>query len=158
MLLGEACSRQLPRLAISSSAQITRHISRSISSLRLGGWTQKTTRCGLYGSPSSQAQGLNSTKLLDAVLCEDWRQEKFYAVCHEFGSLIPNPGIWIQGSGAAGYVSSTAYFSNSWRIRTRRLMTELTLSLILRFNLRLGGYSIWSVSTSCTIYDQDFGA
>ena len=34
----------------------------------------------------------------------------------------------------------------------------MTLSLILRFNLRLGGYSIWSASTSCTIYDQDFGA
>ena len=35
--------------------------------------------------------------------------------------------------------------------------TEVTLSLILRFNLRLGGYSIWSVSTSRTIYNQDFG-
>ena len=34
----------------------------------------------------------------------------------------------------------------------------MTLSLILWFNLRLGGYSIWSVSTSRTIYDQDFGA
>ena len=31
----------------------------------------------------------------------------------------------------------------------------MTLSLILRFNLRLGGYSIWSASTSCTIYGQD---
>ena len=36
--------------------------------------------------------------------------------------------------------------------------TEVTLSLILQFNLRLGGYSIWSASTSRTIYDQDFGA
>ena len=36
--------------------------------------------------------------------------------------------------------------------------TEVTLSLILRFNLRLGGYSIWRASTSRTIYDQDFGA
>ena len=35
--------------------------------------------------------------------------------------------------------------------------TELTLSLILQFNLRLGGYSIWSATTSRTIYDQDFG-
>ena len=33
----------------------------------------------------------------------------------------------------------------------------MTLSVIHRFNLRLGGYSIWSVSTSDTIYDQDFG-
>ena len=36
--------------------------------------------------------------------------------------------------------------------------TKVTLSLILRFNLRLGGYSIWSASTLCTIYDQNFGA
>ena len=35
--------------------------------------------------------------------------------------------------------------------------TEVTLSLILRFNLWLGGYSIWSMSTLCTIYDEDFG-
>ena len=35
---------------------------------------------------------------------------------------------------------------------------EVTLSLILRFDLRLGGYSIWSASTSRTIYDQEFGA
>jgi hypothetical protein len=34
----------------------------------------------------------------------------------------------------------------------------VTLSLILRFNQRLGGYSIWSASTSSNIYDQDFGA
>ena len=34
----------------------------------------------------------------------------------------------------------------------------MILRLILRFNLRLGGYSIWSASTSRTIYDQDFGA
>ena len=67
-----------------------------------------------------------------------------------FGSLISNLGIWIQGSGAAGHVSSTAYFSNFWKIKTRRLKTDLTLSFILRFNLRLGGYSIWSVSSSRT--------
>ena len=34
----------------------------------------------------------------------------------------------------------------------------MTLILILRFNLRLGGYSIWSASTLRTIYDKDFGA
>ena len=68
-----------------------------------------------------------------------------------FGSLIPNIGIWIQGSEAAGHVSLTAYFSNFWKIKTRRLKTDLTLSLILRFSLRLGGYSIWSASSSRTI-------
>jgi len=34
-------------------------------------------------------------------------------------------------------------------------MTEMTLSLILRFNLRLGGYSIWSASTSRTISEEE---
>ena len=45
------------------------------------------------------------------------------------------------------------FFGKQWRKKT-----EVTLSLILRFNLRLGGYSIWSASTSRTIYDQDFRA
>ena len=31
----------------------------------------------------------------------------------------------------------------------------MTLSLILRFNLRLGGYSIWSASTSRTISEEE---
>jgi hypothetical protein len=31
--------------------------------------------------------------------------------------------------------------------------TEMTLSLILQFNLRLGSYSIWSASTSRTTYE-----
>ena len=34
----------------------------------------------------------------------------------------------------------------------------MTLSLILRFNLRIEGYSIWSASTSRIKYDQDFRA
>ena len=38
------------------------------------------------------------------------------------------------------------------------LKTEMTLSLIHRFNLRLGGYSIWSASTSRTIYQDRLGA
>ena len=57
--------------------------------LRLGGWTQETTRCGLYGLPSSQARRLNSAKLLDAASCEDWRQEKSYAMSHD---------VWILNS------------------------------------------------------------
>ena len=31
----------------------------------------------------------------------------------------------------------------------------MTVSLILRFNLRLGGYSIWSVSTPRTILEEE---
>jgi hypothetical protein len=51
-------------------------------------------------------------------------------------------GIWIQGSGAMGHVSSMDYFINSLEDKERRFETNLTLSLILRFILRLEGYSI----------------
>ena len=116
----------LPRAASPSylfiSTDNPAYIPEAYLALRLGGWTQKkTTRCGLYDLPSSQARGLDSPKLLDAASCEDGRQEKSYAVSHDVWSLIPNLGIWIQGSGAAGYVSSTAYFSNFLRIQARRL-------------------------------------
>ena len=47
-------------------------------------------------------------------------------------------------------------FQFFWKIRKEK--TEVILSLILRFSLRLGGYFIWSASTSRTIYDKDFGA
>jgi hypothetical protein len=43
-------------------------------------------------------------------------------------------------------VSSATYFSNLLEDKDRRLKIELTLSLILRVSLRLGGYSIWSAS------------
>ena len=48
-------------------------------------------------------------------------------------------------------------FQIFWKIKKKK-KTEVTLSLIIRFNLRLGGYSIWSTSTSRTIYNQDFRA
>jgi hypothetical protein len=37
-----------------------------------------------------------------------------------------------------------AYFLNLLEDTERRFKINLTLRLILRFNLRLGGYSIWS--------------
>jgi hypothetical protein len=61
--------------------------------------------------------------------------------------LFQTLGIWIQGSGTAGHVSLATYFSNLLEDKYRRLKTKLTLSLILRVNLRLGGYSIWSASS-----------
>ena len=60
-------------------------------------------------------------------------------------------------TGGCGIYVSKIYFSNFLENKEEK-KTEVTLSLILRFNLRLGGYSIWSASTSCTIYKQDFGA
>ena len=105
--------------------------------LRLGGWTPQN-----YSMLTQVKTGGKKNFTLRATT---------------FGFFIPNLGIWIQGSGAAGHVSSTVYFSKFWKIKTKRLKTDLTLSLIMRFNLRLGGYSIWSASTSRTIYDQDLG-
>jgi hypothetical protein len=36
-----------------------------------------------------------------------------YVACHDsFEPLFQNLGIWIQGSGAAGHMSSVTYFSN----------------------------------------------
>jgi hypothetical protein len=70
-----------------------------------------------------------------------------YIACHDYlDPLFQNLGIWIQGSGAAGHVSSVTYFSNLLEDKDRRLMIKLNLSLILRVNVRLGGYSIWSAS------------
>ena len=57
--------------------------------------------------------------------------------------------------GGCGICASEIYFSNLLENNEGK-KTEVTLSLILRFNLRLGGYSIWSASTSRTIYDKEF--
>jgi hypothetical protein len=53
---------------------------------------------------------------------------------------------WIQGSEAAGQVSSMAFFKKNLEDKDKRFKTNLTLSLILRFNQRLVRYSIGSVS------------
>jgi hypothetical protein len=56
--------------------------------------------------------------------------------------LFQNLGIWIQGSRAAGHVSSATYFANLLEDKNRRLKIKLTLSVILQVNLRLAGCSI----------------
>ena len=96
-----------------------------------GAGRRKTTRCWLMWRPEAR-------KILHYL-------PRF------FGSFIPNLGIWIQGSGGCETRVIDAYFSFFWKIKTRRLKTDLTLSLILWFNLRLGGYFIWSASSSRTI-------
>jgi hypothetical protein len=71
-----------------------------------------------------------------------------YFACHDF--LDPFlPKSWkfgFKARGLQGHVSSATYVSNLLKDKDRRLKTKLTLSLILQVNLRLGGYSIWSVS------------
>jgi hypothetical protein len=91
-----------------------------------------TPRHILCDSSSSQAQGLDATGLSAMkIACQD-----------SLDPLFQNLGIWIQGSGATGHVSSATYFSNLLEDKDRRLKIKLTLSVILRVNLRLGGYSI----------------
>jgi hypothetical protein len=90
----------------------------------------------LCDSSSSQAQGLDTIWLPATKIA-----------CHDFlDPLFQNLWIWIQGSGAAGHVSSATYFSNLLEDKDKRLKIELTLNMTLRFNLRLGGYSIWSAN------------
>jgi hypothetical protein len=69
-----------------------------------------------------------------------------YCMPRIFGSLIPNLGELDSRLEAAGHVSSATYFSNLLEDKDKRLKIKLTLSLILRVNLRLGCYSIWSAS------------
>jgi hypothetical protein len=70
-----------------------------------------------------------------------------YIACHDcLDPLFQNLGIWIQNSGASGHVSSVTYFSNLLDDKDRRLKIKLTLSLILRVTLRLGGYTICSAN------------
>jgi hypothetical protein len=63
-----------------------------------------------------------------------------------FGSFLPN--LRDLDSRLGGYRTRVIsdLFLNLLEDRDRRLKIKLTLSLILRVNLRLGGYSIWSAS------------
>ena len=131
------------------------------------------------GMSCSQTRGAGQQKLLDVasmtrLSCrlEGWTpqnysmlihvktggQKDFYTVCHDFWIL--NSKSWNLNSRLGGCRIRVidGLFFNFLKIQARRLKTEVTLSLILRFNLRLGGYSIWSASTLRTIYDQDFKA
>ena len=80
-----------------------------------------------------------------------------FSFCHDISLILKSKWRDLNSrlKGCGIYVSKI-YFSNF--LKNKKKKTEVTLSLILRFNLRLGGYSIWSASTSRTIYDQDFGA
>ena len=81
-----------------------------------------------------------------------------FSFCHEFTLILKSKWRDLNSRlEGCGICALKIYFSNFLE-NIEGKKTEVTLSLILRFNLRLGGYSIWSASTSCNIYDQDFGA
>ena len=67
--------------------------------------------------------------------------------CHEFWILKSKLEDLKFKARGCGICASEIYFSIFLENKEGK-KTEVTLSLILRFNLRLGGYSIWSVSTS----------
>ena len=119
--------------------------------LRLGGWTPKLLDVASMACLARRLGGWTPQNYSMLTHVKTGGKKNSTLRATTFGSFIPNLGICIQGSEAAGHVSLTAYFSNFWKIKTRRLKTDLTLSLILRFSLRLGCYSIWSASSSCTI-------
>jgi hypothetical protein len=54
-----------------------------------------------------------------------------YIACHNSLDFFQTLGIWIQGSGAAGHVSSAIYFSKLFEDKDRRFKANLTLGLIL---------------------------
>jgi hypothetical protein len=77
-------------------------------------------------------------------------------LCHNTLDLFfPNLRILIQGSRPAEYVPSTAYFLKFLEDKGRRFKTNLTLRLILQFNLKLGGYSIWSARFIASYIKED---
>jgi hypothetical protein len=79
-----------------------------------------------------------------------------YIACHDsLNSLFQILGIWIQNSGVVWHVSSPTYFLNLLEDKDRILKIKLTLSLILRVNLRLGDYSIWSASLIAPHIEED---
>ena len=67
------------------------------------------------------------------------------------GTLTLNRGISSQGSGA----TKICVINGKFFFKKDPEDQEMTLSLILRFTLRLGGYSIWSASTSRTISEGE---
>ena len=84
--------------------------------------------------------------------------KEVFSFCHEISLILKSKWRDLNSRlGGCGIYVSEIYFSNFLENKEEE-KTEVTLSLILRFNIRLGGYSIWSASSSRTIYDQDFGA
>ena len=91
------------------------------------------------------------------MLTDSFLLGEIFSFYHEFTLILKSKWRNLNSRlGGCGIYVSEIYFSNF--LKNKKKKTEVTLSLILRFNLRLGGYSIWSASTSRTIYDQDFEA
>ena len=80
-------------------------------------------------------------------ISENIRKIKGHKVRLGLGTITLNRGISSQSSGAA----KTCVINDKLFSRKDTKDQLITLSLTLWFNLRLGGYSKWSASTSRTI-------
>ena len=74
----------------------------------------------------------------DNGISENTKKTKGHKECLGLRTLTLNRGISSQGSGA----TETCIINDKLFSRKDPEDQEITLSLILRFNLRLGGYSI----------------
>ena len=89
--------------------------------LKLGGWTPKLLDVASMACLALRLGGWTpqNYSMLTHVKTGGKKNSSLRATT--FGSFIPNLGIWIQGLGAAGHVSSMAYFSNFWKIKDQKI-------------------------------------
>jgi len=78
--------------------------------LRLGGWTPKVLDVASMACLARRLGGwtLQNYSMLTHVKTGGKKNSSLRATT--FGSFIPNLGIWIQGSGTAGHLTSTLIF------------------------------------------------
>ena len=109
------------------------------------GKTLRSFQPALYGLRGQLCEYLGCQRILSF-------SGKFSVFCHEFTLILKSKWRDLNSRlGGCGIYVSEIYFSIFLENKEEK-KTEVTLSLILRFNLRLGGYSIWSATTSRTIY------
>jgi hypothetical protein len=73
-----------------------------------------------------------------------------------FGSFLQTLEFGFNAQGLQDTCHQWLIIRIYLKVKTRRFKTNLTLSLILRFNQRLGGYSIWSVSFIAPHIKEDY--
>ena len=78
--------------------------------LRLGGWTPKLLEVASMACLARRRGGCTPQNYLMLTHVKTGGKKNSTLRATTFGSFIPNLGIWIQGSGAAGHVSSTLIF------------------------------------------------
>jgi hypothetical protein len=82
-------------------------------------------------------------------------REHFFTACHDYWILFSKPERFgFKARGLWDTWHRLLIFRIYSKSKQGRLKTNVTLSLILRINLRLGGYSIWSTIFHRTPYQR----